>query len=219
MSQRLRRPTKLATAILVGAVLAMTGCGSSDISTEDKIDGVDGGAATPAPKESHTENQQPSVDFDLPDDVKVEISNENPKDPAEEAILAAHADILMARQKLFTDREEADKWLSTYFTGEAKQFYGSEVERSHEEGWTLTGTYRYYKREIVTSSGDVAVVEYCEDQSKAFGRDIDTGEVAKTSASPDDYRRYTATLYKDPGGLNIWQMESFDVERGAVECQ
>lgn len=203
-------------ALMAATTLTLTSCGA-ETKANDTIQGADKGGSSPSPTTAET--IQPQVDFDLPKDVKVEIANDATGDKAKDAILTAHADILMARQKLFTDRKASDKWLTTFFTGEAKKFYASEVKRSHEEGWTITGTYRYYERKVQKHSGDLAFVQYCVDQTKAYGKDVDTGKVDKTEPSSSDYRLHEATLYKEPGGVGNWKLQSFNVTKGAAGCR
>ncbi|MEW2520131.1 hypothetical protein [Actinacidiphila alni] len=212
-----------ALTLAVTAALTLTACGGSDDSGSDRItDGTvspSARATTPSatgPAASSAPTASP-VDFHLPSDIKVLIDADTTGDAAKDAVLHAQADTLTARQKLYVDLDPGSAVLKAYFSGQARAFYAEQIATRKKEGHTVTGTYRYYDRKVTAVTSDTAVVSYCEDQSKAYSKDVKTGTVLRTTPSPDDYRLYTATLLKNAGG--IWQLDSFQGKADAPACQ
>ncbi|MET9219682.1 hypothetical protein ABZX65_13105 [Streptomyces sp. NPDC003300] len=208
--------------LTVTALVTLTACGGSDDSASDKIIDTPSSQSAPSPTASATASPVTSataepMDFHLPSDIKVVIDADATGDAAKDAVLHGQADTLTARQKLYVDLDPASNVLKAYFSGQARSFYAEQIAKRKKEGRTVTGTYRYYDRKVTAVTADTAVVTYCEDQSKAYSKDIKTGEVLRTAPTADDYRLYTATLLRNAAG--VWQLDSFQGKAAAPACQ
>ncbi|ATL29674.1 hypothetical protein KY5_4656c [Streptomyces formicae] len=197
--------------------LVLTGC-SSNSDASDKIEGA-GGDANASPKSPEKSSTAPAElpDFGLPADVKVEIASDTTGDKAKDRILKEQAESLMARQRIFLDLDPKSRYLTRYYADEALAFYVSEIKKAKADNRTITGLYRYYDRKVETHTGDIAVVSYCEDRSKAYAKDITSGKTRKTEPSPSDFIKNTATLAKTGNGT--WVVQSFRGKTSAKECQ
>jgi hypothetical protein len=203
--------------VLAAAALLLTSC-SSDSDPGDKIKGAEQEASSgsPSPKPSPSFSVK-VADFGLPDDIKVEIESNTTGDKAKDQILKEQAEAIMARQRLYVDLDPNSRYLTRYYAGEARDFYVADIKKSKSAGRTITGTYRYYDRKVEQNTDDRAIVTYCEDRSKAFAKDIKSGEIQKTEPSPEDFIRNTATLRKTEH--NTWLVQAFRGETSAKECQ
>ncbi|MFE6164165.1 hypothetical protein ACFQ7F_35200 [Streptomyces sp. NPDC056486] len=213
------RRLPLAVALTASAALLLTACGSGDDKNGDKAAGAGKqGGNTASPNSSATKNASAGLpDFELPDDIKVDIEPSTTGDKAKDQILREQAEGLLARQRIFVDLDPTSGYLTRYYNGEARAFYVSEIKKAKADGRTITGTYRYYDRKVTQKSDDRAVVTYCEDQSKAFAKDIKTEKIKRTEPSPEDYTLITAVLRKTDHGT--WLVQSFRGEESATECR
>ncbi|MET8684260.1 hypothetical protein ABZV77_08590 [Streptomyces sp. NPDC004732] len=215
-----RRTMPIVAALAATTALLLTACsGSSDSS--DKAEGADQNtnSISKSPKASPTSPTSSAKvpDFGLPADVKVEIESVTTGDKTKDQVLKEQAEALMARQRIYVDLDPNSRYLTRYYDGEARAFYASEIKKAKTEGRTITGLYRYYDRKVQENDDDRAVVTYCEDRSKAFAKDIETGKARKTKPSPKDFIKNTATLRKTEHGT--WLVQSFRGESSARECQ
>ncbi|MFE0104773.1 hypothetical protein [Streptomyces sp. NPDC059009] len=212
-----RRTTPIATAIVAATTLLLTACGGGSDSDDD-IKGADKDKSSSPTSSVPSPTASTKVrDFGLPDDIKVDIAAAKTGDKGKDEILAGQAEVLMARQRLFVDLDPHSKYLNVYFTGQAKKFYAQQVKDSKKRGKTIAGTYRYYDRKVTQHTSDLAYVSYCEDQTKAFPKDIKTKKVESTTPSSKDYTLYNVVMRKSPGG--VWQLQSLGGQSSARECQ
>ncbi|MFJ2773614.1 hypothetical protein [Streptomyces sp. NPDC087300] len=212
-----RHTLPTAAAFAAAAALFLTGCGSGSDS-DDKIAGAEQGESSgqESPEASPSSSAEVS-DFGLPDDLKVEISPDKTGNKGKDAVLAAQADVLMARQRLFVDLDPGSRYLDVYFSGEAQAFYKAQIAAAKKRGKTISGTYRYYDRKVTRHTSDIALVSYCEDQTKAVPKDVKTKKVRPAHPTPEDYTRYETVLKKSPGG--VWQLDRLSGRSNASECK
>lgn len=214
----IRRRLPITVALAASAALLMTACGSGDDKNSDKIAGADEQSDTASPSPSPTRGASSKLpDFKLPADIKVDIEPNTTSDKAKNQILREQAEGLLARQRIFVDLDPESGYLTRYYDGEARAFYIAEIKRAKADGRTITGTYRYYDRKVTQNIDDRAIVTYCEDQSKAFAKDIKTGKIKRTEPSPEDYTLITAVLRKTEHGT--WLVQSFNSKNSATECR
>jgi hypothetical protein len=101
------------------------------------------------------------------------------------------------------------------YTGYAGVYWSQRIAEVKKAGQTITGTYRYYRIDA-QASGSGMLAHYCEDQSKAFGKDLKTGKVNRNTPSAKSYLYYTADLIKNSTGT--WQVSQINWTKGAKEC-
>ncbi|MFF0725855.1 hypothetical protein [Streptomyces sp. NPDC004134] len=205
---------------LVAAITLLTACGSSD----DKPDRITGAKETGTEsEESSSASPSPAADggadapeFDFPDDVEVEVESEPTGDAAEDAILRDHGYAVQSIRLGYAKQDPRLDLLEQYLGGDALLGWRAGIDEFVQDGKTVSGTVRYYDREVTSQKGDVASVVYCEDQTHSYAKIADSGKVLKTEPSADDFIRHVSTMRKTADGL--WQMVHESDEQGAAQC-
>lgn len=206
-----------AAATAAVAALLLTGCGSDDDGGDPPpSDGkIEGAQTDDQPSDEPSDEQAAAPQFDLPDDVKVEITDDETGDAKKDAILRDHAYALMAQQEAFAAGESTENF-KRYWGGVAANKYEASFKEYREDGATITGLDRFYFREVTSLEGTRAVVAYCEDQTKAFDKDVETGKVERTEPSLDSYIDVRSTMEK---GTDGWKIVDITGQRGSQECR
>ncbi len=212
-----KRPTvgSLAAVLTASAALLLTACGgSSPAKPSEQITGAQPPAPTSATPSAGAAD---TAHFTIPADIKTYIEADTTGDKDKDAVLRAQADALLARQQLYADLDPQSPLLFEYFTGDARSTYAEDVRKAKQQGWTITGTYRYFNRKVISYRPTSAAVSYCEDQSKGYGKELKTGKVDVTAPSPDDHLLTTQVLDKSASG--VWQVSAFSSQKGAAQCE
>ncbi len=211
---RARRAGTAAGAAAAAAALLLTGCGDDgDPSSGGRIEG----AKTDGPERS----AEPSAsgpgapEFDLPQDVEVEIAEDTTGDAKKDEILRDHGYALMAQQEAYAATEATPNF-AAYWDGEAAATFEADFAVYRKDGVTITGLDVFYFREVTSLKDGRAVVAYCEDQSKAYLKDAETGKVDRTPATLDSFIDARATMEK---GADGWKVVDYQATRGSKECR
>lgn len=212
----MRIPTTLAAiSIAASGILLLSACGGGDSGTSDKIKGVQTVAPTGSPPTTPAASAgAPAIK--LPADVKVEIADPAPGKDAETT--KAIGDLKYAIRALLdgTARGNGDVPSMTHaYTGVAGAYWTQRITAVRKSGQTITGTYRYYGLDM-TLTGASGHGHYCEDQSKAFGKNLKTGTVHTTPVTADSYVYYTVDATRNADGT--WQISQVNWSKGAKEC-
>ncbi|MFG3100570.1 hypothetical protein ACGFZL_08625 [Streptomyces sp. NPDC048182] len=219
-----RRPTTLtALALTAVAALSLTACGGGDSSSDkdqatDKIAGAD---TSEAPSASSSPSPKPTADagrpeIQLPADLKLIFEETKTGDPVKDAILSDSAERLRAVDAAITGTDRESKALHFYNADKALEAALSWVARFKDADASMTGEVHYYDRKV-TRNGETAVVTFCGDESKGFGKDRKTGKVAKTPVTKDSYLLYNTKLVRNDAG--VWRTTQIISTRGAAQCQ
>ncbi|MFF3765776.1 hypothetical protein ACFYYR_17050 [Streptomyces sp. NPDC001922] len=209
-------PTGVGVALAVATALLLTGCSSEESKGSGKIEGAGQGASEPAPSHSTDQRRVSTAGFDLPKDVTVAVEADTTGDKAKDAVLEGHAKTLMGRLEYLTGRDPKSPAIGRYVDDTARPPLVDQAEQADARNETVTGTFRYYQRKVTSVRKDIAQVTYCEDQSKAFSRNVGTGKVKRTEPSAQDYIAYTEALQRTGGS---WRVLTSKSERGAAACQ
>ncbi|MFW6695312.1 hypothetical protein [Streptomyces sp. MAR4 CNX-425] len=211
---RARRAGTAAAAAAAAAALLLTGCGGDDGgSSGDEIEGAQPGSAEPSAEPSPDGPGAP--EFDLPADVEVEVSEDATGDGKKDAILRDHGYALMAQQEAYAATEATENF-ERYWAGEAAATFEADFAEYRKDGVTITGLDTFYFREVTSLTGGRAVVAYCEDQSKAYLKDAESGKVDKTPVTLNSYIDARATMEKSGDG---WKVVDYQATRGSKECR
>lgn len=204
-----------AAAAVAAAALLLAGCGGDDggSSSGDRIEGAGSGDKEPSAEPSEPEPGAPQ--FDLPDDVQVEVAEDATGDEQKDAILRDHGYALMAQQEAYAATEATPNF-SKYWAGEAAATFEADFAEYRKDGVTITGLDTFYFREVTSLKDGRAVVAYCEDQSKAYLKNAESGKVDKTPTTLNSYIDARATMEKNGGG---WQVVDYQATRGSKECR
>ncbi|MGY5629953.1 MULTISPECIES: hypothetical protein [unclassified Streptomyces] len=215
-----RRPTLLAALTLTAAAaLTLSACGSDDkpASDNDKIAGADTGTeSSKSPTESApAEPDRPKIE--LPTDVTYEFAWDKTGDPAKDAVLHDAEQRIRAVDLAIAEQNALHEAYRFYSEGEAAAGSQKYIQEFIDHKARTTGVTRYYQEDVNVKDDGTASLVYCEDQSKAFNKFIETGKTDVTDVSPDSYVLYASTLRKNEKG--VWVTERLVSERGSAKCQ
>jgi len=214
-----RRTLPTAAALAAAAGLLLTACGGGDDSSKanDKIAGADaGGSSSPTPSASATAEKN-APRFTFPSDVKVTVDRDSTGDTTKDAILRDVAHSTQANIEAFAQGKSQTTNMNRYFAGAAFTYWVQQVADFKKDGLTLTGQYRYYDFEVTdVANGKTAAARYCEDQSKAFSKEIKTQKVLRTKVTDKSFVLYTLQAQKDSAG--DWQVTQQNWKKADASC-
>ncbi|MFE7974661.1 hypothetical protein [Streptomyces shenzhenensis] len=211
-----RRPLPIAAALAAAAAFLLTACGSSDDAKDnDKIAGADGksSSASTSPSASGSADR-PKIT--LPDDLKDTFEGWKTGDATENAVLADVAQRVDATNYAITQGDVDLPALSFYYSGTALADAKDWVQSIAKDGYSITGTNRYYNAKIEVFNSASAGVVYCEDQGKAYAKDRKTNKVHKTEVTNNSYVLYSTRVEKNEQG--VWQTTKLTSQRGHKSC-
>lgn len=215
-----RRPRLLTTAAAgVTAALLLTGCGGNDDDTKanDKIAGADTTPTSPTPSTPTQSTPPDRPKIDLPSDVKLTFTPEKTGDAVKDAILSDNAELIRALNAAIVAQNPRLPALEYYTEGEGAVAAQQWVKSFKDAGWTITGTVRYFDRQVDIESADKASLSYCGDESKGYSKVIKTNEIKQTEVNKDSYVAYGVQVQKNQKG--VWELVKIASTRGADRCQ
>ncbi|MFF1809808.1 hypothetical protein ACFVXW_11735 [Streptomyces sp. NPDC058251] len=210
---------RTAAACLFAAVtFSVAGC-SSDSSKDpanDKIAGADSGAPSTNSPTASASAEKNAPTFDFPSDITVKVDRKPTGDATKDAILRDAAYSTQANIEAFAKGEGQTPNMNRYFAADARTYWIQRVAALKKDGLTLTGEYRYFNFEVTDVAKGTAAARYCEDQSKAYGKEIKTNKVQRTKPSDKDFVLYTFQTVKDSAG--DWQVTQQSWKKGDASC-
>ncbi|CAL9451159.1 hypothetical protein [Streptomyces sp. enrichment culture] len=216
-----RRPTLLAAlALTAAAALTLSACGSDEDSAakdNDKIAGADtGGEKSASPSESAAaSSDRPKIE--LPADVTYEFAWKKTGDPAKDAVLNDVEQRIKAVDMAIAEQDPLHDAYLFYSEGAAAAGSQKYIQEFVDHKARTTGLTRYYNEEVTLKGDGTAALLYCEDQSKAFNKFLETGKTDVTPVTKDAYVIYASTLRKNKSG--VWVTERLTSQRGSAKCQ
>ncbi|MFG1806242.1 hypothetical protein [Streptomyces sp. NPDC049040] len=220
----MRAPIALAaTCVTVSAVLLLTACGGDSKNDGDKITDVSTGKAPSSAPAPTTTSASPSASgvarptITLPADVKDVFEGGTTGDAVKDAILADNQGFVMAVDDGFVKGSGTTDALVFYSTGKGLTNSISYINDAAKQGFTRTGTIRYFDRKVAILPNGHASVIYCSDESQAFLKHRSSGKVDRNAPSAQSYVLYNTNLVKNAQG--VWQTNNITSQRGAKQCQ
>ncbi|MFF0510732.1 hypothetical protein [Streptomyces sp. NPDC004250] len=216
-----RRPALLAALTLTAAAaLTLSACGGDDSSSDkkDKIAGADTGGSTPSASPTTSEPstaERPQIE--LPADVTYKFEWGKTGDPVKDAVLHDAEQRIRAVDMAIAEQNALHAAYRFYSEGEAAAGSQKYIQEFVDHKARTTGVTRYYGESVNAKDDGTASLVYCEDQSKAFNKFLETGKTDVTSATKDSYVLYAGTLRKN--GKGVWVTERLVSERGSSKCQ
>jgi hypothetical protein len=129
-------------------------------------------------------------------------------DPVKDKILADNADFMKAYNEALASGDPNDPLLLAYGQPVGINYWQQGIKDQHAKGLTITGTERIYHRVVgdinTTKNPATATIYLCDDQTKAFDKEIATGKVHLTPVDDSDYILYYFGLQKASTG--VWQV-------------
>ncbi|MEV2235566.1 hypothetical protein AB0H69_44420 [Streptomyces phaeochromogenes] len=216
-----RRPTLLAAiALTAAAALSLSACGSDD-SSKDKDNDKIAGADTGTEKSASPSASAPAVvgrpKIELPSDITLTFTPEQESDAVQTAVLKDNAEFIRALNAAIVAQNPRLPALEYYTEGEGAVAAQEWVGAFKDAGWTVTGTVRYFDRQVTVNSKNSASLSYCGDESKGFSKVIKTKELKGTKVTKDSYTAYGVQLQKNKQG--VWELVKISSTQGADRCQ
>jgi hypothetical protein len=215
----------VAAALAATATLLLTACGGGDdkSSDKDKIAGADQDSKKPtksAEPAGAAQDKPDGVDVSLPKDMNLVFDWDKPKDKNEAAAMDDAANFFRAIYRGVDKRTAKDAAVTAYSTGEGLHYAQVQINEWIKGGWTGTGTRRHFDATTrSTANGNSVEVAFCSDASKFYGKEVKTGKILKTKASPKDFGYYKIIMVKFPTGDDLWQASKVFVETKVAKCQ
>jgi hypothetical protein len=207
--------TLASAATLVTAVgLLLTGCSSGDQSS-GPIKGVQTAAPSPAAPSASSSVQRPKIT--LPSDLHLVFEGDKTGDSTKDAVLYDNEQFIEATHQAIARSNPDDKAYQFYAEGPAGPDTYKWIKTFVDAGMRSTGMARYYEREVMIGSEGSATIGYCEDESKAYGKDLKSGKVEATPVTKNSYVYYAGSVKRNSKG--IWVAEQMTSQRGAARCQ
>ncbi|WP_407561284.1 hypothetical protein [Streptomyces sp. 184] len=216
------RTALTAAALATAAALTLTACGDSDSGDNggsEKIEGAkDTASDEPSSPAAEEETPEGAPDVSLPQDIKLVFDWEEPSKPDHAAAQRDAENYVRSIYRGVAEQEPKDPAAQFYSRDQALTYAQDQVQAYVDGGLTATGTERYYQAEVRTYGRSVGI-SFCVDQSKIYGKKVETGEVLRTEESSASYLFYQVSMGKYPGRDDVWQATSIDVEGEAAQCE
>jgi hypothetical protein len=216
-----RRPTLLAALTLTAAAaLTLSACGSDDSSKgkdNDKIAGADtGDKASPSPSPSAA-NSAGRPNIELPADLSYTFDWPKTGDKEKDAILADGEQSIKAVDLAIVNQNALDNAYIYYYEGEAAASTQKFIQNYVDHKAAITGAYRFYAPQVAVDKDGTASFSYCEDQGKAYVKDLKTNKAKKTEVTAKSYVIYHTSLKKNDKG--VWVIQKMVSQSGSPKCQ
>ncbi|MFG2649816.1 hypothetical protein [Streptomyces sp. NPDC048436] len=207
----------IVATLVASATLLLTACGSggSDDSS-DKIEGAGQGSSKPSPSASANGG---TPDLALPKDLKVEFGSSKPSDPRDAAAQENAENYIRALNHGITAQDPEDPAYQFYGLGNAARYAREQIKSWVDDKWTATGTDSYYRAKTDKVGTAGVLVTMCRDQSKFYGKNVDTEKIRYTKPSLDDYQEFRLLMKQPKGEQKIWKVLQIEVEGRVKECR
>ncbi|MFJ3666106.1 hypothetical protein ACIPSE_06600 [Streptomyces sp. NPDC090106] len=213
-----RRPSYLAAiALTAAAALSLSACGSDDSPKDnDKIAGADTGGESSSPSATVSEAAgRPKIE--LPSDLSYTFDWPKTGNEDKDAVLSDSEQSIKAVDLAIVNQDALDKAYPYYYEGEAAVGVQKFVQEYVDAKVAITGAYRFYNPVVAVDKDGTASLSYCEDQGKAYVKDLKTNKAKKTKVTSDSYVIYHTSLKKNDGG--VWAIQKVVSQRGSAKCQ
>ncbi len=216
---RNHKATTAAAALAAAGALLLTGCGGGSQGAGAKtVPGADTtGPAKPSASASATPDQANRPKVTLPAGDVLTFDPEKTGDAVKDTILADNAGYLRAIDEAIDKQDLRSKNLAFYSADQAQIGNAEWIGGFVKDGTTVTGTVRYFNRQVTVDKDGSAGLTYCGDETKGFTKDRKTGKVNVTPPDKDSYVSYVTRLRKNTQG--VWQTTMVSSVRGDQKCQ
>lgn len=217
-----RRSLPVAAALVASAALLLTACGGDDGESKDndKIAGAGTGSepsASPTASASASAASVGRPKIELPSDLTYTFEWPKTGDKDKDAALNDSEQFLKAVDLAIAEQNPLHEAYLYYSEGEAAAGSEEFIQGFVDNKGRITGAKRYFDAKVNVNSDGTAGLVYCEDQSKAYDKNLTTGKTNVTAASKNSYVLFSSRLRVNEHG--IWITETLTSERGSSVCQ
>ncbi|NJQ04123.1 hypothetical protein [Streptomyces lonarensis] len=214
-------------------VAAMAGLLLSSCSAEEREPAGDAAdMSSPSPSPSPSEEGEPGTlegdgedasgpadgdvarpEIDVPDDLEKVFEPVDTDDPDQLAVLADQEQYIWAVDEAITSGSVDRPALAFYSDGEGYLTALDYISSFHDDGYTVSGTVRYYDRRVTLRGDGAATSSYCVDWRNSSMVDLESGE-----RFPEGERQGLYTSRLERNEAEVWQTVDYSLEDGAGKC-
>lgn len=201
----------IVTALVTGAALLLTACGSGGgDDSSDKIEGAGQGSSKPSPAASESSDvDRPKIT--LPKSFKADFEGWTDSDPKIQSILNDGKERLRGTYAAIGEADPKADYLAFYSARSA--LASGEKWIKGYKGLTITGEVKAFNPEAeIREKGRAATLFYCVDEGKGFSKDLKTGKKEGTPEGESPKVQYRTALEKSDNG--IWMTTSVETAPG-----
>ncbi|MFI6688353.1 hypothetical protein [Streptomyces sp. NPDC050485] len=218
---RNHKATTAAAALAAAGALLLTGCGGDSKGADSKkIAGADSGSsasAAPSASASGAADAANRPKVTPPAGEELSFDPEKTGDPIKDAVLGDNAEYVRAVDEAIANQDAKAPSVAFYAKDDALVGAMQWIASVTKQDVSITGTIRYFDRQVSIRQDGAATLTYCGDETKGFTKDRKTGKVNVTPANSDSYISYALVLRKNDKG--VWQVTKLSSVRGDKKCQ
>ncbi|BDH70252.1 hypothetical protein [Streptomyces sp. PLM4] len=219
-----RRTLPALTALATATVLLLSACGEPS-EQDEKIPEMGESSAKASASASQSEKgkaiDRPEMKF--PTDFKITFDWQEPSDPDAAAALGDAENYIKAIHYGIIKQDPEDAAYKFYIepSSQAHAYAKGQIQQYVDGGWSLMGELRNTDAKVVEGkAARMQVVTFCQDETKAFGKDVKTGkEVSGSADDPKDLHYSVTVLMRESEKIDgYWRAVSIEGEQGAAGC-
>ncbi|WP_308310659.1 hypothetical protein [Streptomyces sp. GbtcB6] len=153
----------------------------------------------------------------LPSDLSYAFEWPKTGDLKKDAVLGDTEQFIKAVDMAIAHQDPLDKAYRFYSEGEAAAGSQKFIQEFVDYKDRITGTKRFFDAKVKINTDGTAGLVYCEDQTKAYNKSLETGKTDVDTPSSDSYVLYRSLLRT--GKQGVWITEKLASQRGSAECQ
>jgi len=153
----------------------------------------------------------------LPSDVTHAFDWGATGDPVTDAVLTDTEQRIKAVDLAIAEQDPLHEAYRFYSEGTAAAGSQRYIQEFVDHKARTTGFTRFYDADVTVHEDGTAALVYCEDQSRAFNKFLETGKTDVTPVTKNSYVIYAATVRKNGNG--VWVTERLSSQRGSATCQ
>ncbi|MEU3370916.1 hypothetical protein ABZ734_10630 [Streptomyces sp. NPDC006660] len=222
---RHHKTTTAAAALAMASVLVLAGCGGGSKGDDGKkIAGAGAGrsgsatlSAVPSASASAAADDANRPKVTLPADEILTFDPEKTGDPVKDAVLRDNAEYVRAVDEAIAEQDAKAPKVAFYAKDDALVGAMQWIAAVAGHGLSITGTIRYFDRQVSVRQDGAATLTYCGDETKGFTKDRKTGKIDVTPPDSDSYISYALVLRENEKG--VWQTTKLSSVRGDKKCR
>ncbi|KIX76605.1 hypothetical protein ACPCK9_30450 [Streptomyces koyangensis] len=222
-----RRTLPALTALATATALLLTACGGESSEADEEIPGAGESSAeasaSPSEKVPTAADKLDRPEMKFPSDFKITFDWQEPSDPDAAAALGDAENYIKAIHYGIIKQDPEDAAYKFYIEpfSQAHTYAKDQIQQYVDGGWSLMGELRNTDAKVVKGkAARTQLVTFCQDETKAFGKDVKTGEEVDGSADdPKDLHYSITVLMRESEKIDgYWRAVSIEGEQGAAEC-
>ncbi|MFD5028803.1 hypothetical protein [Streptomyces sp. NPDC058373] len=219
-----RRTLPVLTALATATVLLLTGCGGESADPDDKIAGAGENSAEASPSASEGKPKTDGIDrpkIEFPDDFKLTFEEVKGADADGVAAARDAENFMKSIQHSVFERAPESSVYKFYVEpmSPAHEYAKDQIQQYVDGGWVLMGEMRNSNVTVsAPKSKGIRVVSFCTDESRAAGKDVETGKKVPDEQSVSPYISFEVLMREAKSQKGLWRADRIKGERDGAQC-